>query len=197
MVEHIEVVFRVGHFNYFSLFFFFFFFLIFLNNRTRRGSLYPGNAFRYGVGGKDTLWYWTENKETRRGYIYLMKTQVPCLNDALRHLKSLGYGGVAENDVCCTKLAVRAYEHLDLQDLVQTRLVHEIEVRHNSVLICRTMKRNRKISLAKVEPIKGKFTYNYSNLDLRPHLVSPLLLGWEGHHTTPLIQSRSLYLGLY
>ena len=90
-----------------------------------------------------------------------MKTQVPCLNDALRHLKSLGYEGVAENDVCCTKLAVSAYEYLGLQDLVQTQLVHETEVRHNIVLICRTMKRNRKISLAKVEPIKGIFTYNF------------------------------------
>ena len=40
-------------------------------------------------------------------------------------------------------------EDLGLQDLVKIILVHEIEVRHNSVWVCKTIKKDKKISLAK------------------------------------------------
>ena len=86
-------------------------------------------------------------------------------------------------------------EHLGLQNLVQTRLVHKIEVRHNGVLICRTMEKNRKISLAKNRTNQRKIYIEIFNLDLRPHLVSPLSSGRGGHRATPLTQSKSPYLG--
>ena len=46
-------------------------------------------------------------------------------------------------------MAFRVDKDLDLQDLVQTRLVYKVEVGHNNVWICKAINKDRKTSLAK------------------------------------------------
>ena len=51
----------------------------------------------------------------------------------------------------CPKLAVRVDKDLGLQNLVQTLLVYKAEVGHNSVWVCKTIKKDKKASLVKCE----------------------------------------------
>ena len=76
-------------------------------------------------------------------------------------------------------------------------LIDKVEVRHSSILICKTMGKNRKKKmLAKNRTSQRKTQIQIFNLDLRPHLVSPLSSGRGGHRATPLTRSRSPCLGI-
>ena len=70
-----------------------------------------------------------------------MQTRIPGFDDALWHLETLGDRDVVQYQMGCPELAVCMDEHLGFQDLVQTRLVHKIEVGNSSVPICKTIRR--------------------------------------------------------
>ena len=54
----------------------------------------------------------------------------------------------------CPKLAVKVDKDLGFQDLVQTLLVYEVEVGHNSVWICKTIKKDKRHRCQNVSHIK-------------------------------------------
>ena len=103
-----------------------------------------------------------------------------------------------------SQLAVYVDEHLGFQYLIQARLIDKIEVKDGSALVCKTIRKTRKTSLAKkgtnqrknsnhkhkhklmgIEYIKGgRGDFQIVNLNLKPHLVS-LLSGRGGHRATP------------
>ena len=68
-----------------------------------------------GISSEGAFWDSAGDKETQNSNTDLVQTWVLGVYNTLWHLKGLGYGSVAENQVCRSKLTVTMDEHLGLQ----------------------------------------------------------------------------------
>ena len=113
-----------------------------------KGQCYPWFALWDGSGEESAFWEGAEGEEVGSNNADLVQSRILDFDDAFRRLETLGYWNVVQYQVGYPELTVYMDKHIGLQDLIQTRLVHEIKVGNSRVLICKTI-RKKNISLAK------------------------------------------------
>ena len=75
----------------------------------------------------------------------MVQSRILDFDDVFRRLETLGYWNVVQYQVGYPELTVYVDKHISLQDLIQTRLVHEIKVGNSRVLICKTIGKDKNI----------------------------------------------------